>query len=98
MDFVKLESKLKVLADKTRLDIIKKISDGQHCGCDLIDTLDIKQPTLSHHLKVLSKVGLIVGKRHKKKVLYHINKAWIETLNNELEKLMDSNHICVVSE
>ncbi|CAH0220875.1 Arsenical resistance operon repressor [Arthrobacter sp. Bi83] len=52
----------KALADPNRLrllSIIKASSSGATCVCDLTDPLDLSQPTVSHHLKVLVEAGLL---------------------------------------
>ena len=52
----------KALADPNRLrllSIIKSASSGATCVCDLTDPLDLSQPTVSHHLKVLVEAGLL---------------------------------------
>jgi ArsR family transcriptional regulator len=94
MDFVMLEEHLKVLSDKMRLNILKLIIDGQHCGCELIDHLSIKQPTLSHHLKVLSQAGFIVGVRDKKKIHYLVNEQKIKWLKDQFDDLLFSDKTC----
>jgi ArsR family transcriptional regulator len=53
---------LKAIADPARLRLISIIaaSDGQEaCVCDLTDMLNIGQPTVSHHLKVLTEAGFV---------------------------------------
>ena len=53
---------LRVLADPTRLRLISLLSasEGQEaCVCDLCIPLDLSQPTVSHHLKVLTESGLV---------------------------------------
>jgi ArsR family transcriptional regulator len=52
----------KALADPNRLrllSIIKAASSGATCVCDLTEPLDLSQPTVSHHLKVLVEAGLL---------------------------------------
>jgi ArsR family transcriptional regulator, arsenate/arsenite/antimonite-responsive transcriptional repressor len=52
----------KALADPNRLrllSIIKASSSGATCVCDLTDPLDLSQPTVSHHLKILVEAGLL---------------------------------------
>ena len=52
----------KALADPNRLrllSIIKSSSSGATCVCDLTDPLDLSQPTVSHHLKILVDAGLL---------------------------------------
>ncbi len=53
---------LKALADPNRLrllSIIKAGDGGEACVCDLTEPLNLGQPTVSHHLKVLVDVGLL---------------------------------------
>ncbi len=52
----------KALADPNRLrllSIIKASPSGSTCVCDLTEPLDLGQPTVSHHLKVLVEAGLL---------------------------------------
>lgn len=53
---------LKALADPNRLrllSIVKACDTGESCVCDLTEPLDLGQPTVSHHLKILVDVGLL---------------------------------------
>ena len=43
----------KALGDANRLEIVKMLSDGEKCGCKLLERFEITQPTLSHHMKIL---------------------------------------------
>ena len=43
----------KALSDTNRLEIVQMLSDGEKCGCKILDKFDIRQPTLSHHMKML---------------------------------------------
>ncbi|MCU1565685.1 MAG: transcriptional regulator [Pseudarthrobacter sp.] len=56
----------KALADPNRLrllSIIKASPSGSTCVCDLTDPLDLSQPTVSHHLKVLVEAGLLLREK-----------------------------------
>lgn len=53
---------LKALADPNRLrllSIVKSGDGGEACVCDLTEPLDLGQPTVSHHLKILVDAGLL---------------------------------------
>jgi ArsR family transcriptional regulator len=57
-----LARKLKALADPTRLRLVSIVaaSDGEEaCVCDLIEPVGLSQPTVSHHLKVLTEAGFL---------------------------------------
>ncbi len=53
---------LKVLADPARLRLLSLIQSqpsGEACVCHLTEPLELTQPTVSHHLKVLLNAGLV---------------------------------------
>ena len=55
-------SVFKALADPNRLrlfSIVKNAEGGEACVCDLTEPLDLGQPTVSHHLKILVDAGLL---------------------------------------
>jgi ArsR family transcriptional regulator len=61
-DADQLAGLLKVVADATRLRLLSLIAsspDGEVCVCDLTDPLALSQPTISHHLKVMTGAGLL---------------------------------------
>lgn len=63
----------KAMSDENRLHIIEMLTTGEKCGCDLLDELQVTQPTLSHHMKVLSDCGLVSSRKEGKWQLYSIN-------------------------
>ena len=50
---------LKVISDPKRLQIIDIISCEEMCACDILEHFDFTQPTLSHHMRILSEANLI---------------------------------------
>lgn len=53
---------LKALADPARLrllSIVAASAEQEACVCDLIDPIGLSQPTVSHHLKVLTEAGFL---------------------------------------
>ncbi len=56
----------KALSDPARLRLFATVAaseSGEACVCDLVDTIDLTQPTVSHHLKVLVDAGLLERER-----------------------------------
>jgi ArsR family transcriptional regulator, arsenate/arsenite/antimonite-responsive transcriptional repressor len=49
----------KALGEPTRLKILKLLAEKELCVCDLINVLDMNQPRISQHLKVLKDAGVI---------------------------------------
>ncbi|WP_076817419.1 ArsR/SmtB family transcription factor [Pseudofrankia asymbiotica] len=61
-DAEQLASALKAIAVPARLRLLSMIyaaEDGEICACELNEPLELTQPTVSHHLKVLVDAGLI---------------------------------------
>jgi ArsR family transcriptional regulator, arsenate/arsenite/antimonite-responsive transcriptional repressor len=55
-----LATRFKALADPTRVAIINCLSAADEvCVCNLTETFDLSQPTISHHLKILRDAGLV---------------------------------------
>ena len=63
----------KVLSDSNRLQIIDMLSCGEMCVCKILEKFDITQPTLSHHLKVLSDTGILLQRKEANWIHYRIN-------------------------
>ena len=63
----------KALSDPNRLRIIQLLTHGDHCGCELLEQMQITQPTLSHHMKALEGCGLVSSRRKGKWSHYSLN-------------------------
>jgi ArsR family transcriptional regulator len=67
--------KLKALADPVRLQLFSAIAShagGEACVCDISTGVDVSQPTVSHHLKVLRDAGLLTSERRASWVYYAV--------------------------
>lgn len=67
----------KALSDTNRLEIVRMLSDGEKCGCKILDKFNITQPTLSHHMKILVDCGLVNDRKEGKWHHYSLNKKVI---------------------
>ncbi|MGW5516525.1 ArsR/SmtB family transcription factor [Nocardia africana] len=70
-----LAAMFKALADPVRLRVLSAIAaraGGEACVCDVSDGLDVTQPTVSHHLKVLREAGLVTSERRASWVYYRV--------------------------
>ena len=63
----------KALSDANRLRIIRLLTGGELCGCELLEQPQITQPTLSHHMKTLEDCGLVSSWRKGKWSHYSLN-------------------------
>src|ERR1700757_1327853 len=75
------------LADPVRLRVLSILAAaplGEVCVCDFVAPLGKSQPTVSHHLKILSDAGLVEGDRRGKWVWYRLIPERIEALRATL--------------
>lgn len=77
---------LKAIADERRLQIIDLLACcGKLCVCDVTEELDLSQPNISHHLKILKNAGLIRSTKRGRWVDYELNQEKVEELKSSLE-------------
>lgn len=70
----------KALGDTNRLQIVQMLSDGEKCGCKLLEQFQFTQPTLSHHMKILCECGLVNARKEGKWSHYSLNRETLEAL------------------
>src|SRR6185503_11128292 len=75
-DAQQISDDLLLLAHPVRLQILTVLahSSGQVCVCDLEAAVPVKQPTVSHHLRLLREAGLIDCERHGLFAYYFVNR------------------------
>jgi ArsR family transcriptional regulator len=65
----------KALGDPTRvrlLSLIAAATDGEACACDLIEPVNLSQPTVSHHMRQLVDAGLVTREQRGKWAYYRL--------------------------
>jgi ArsR family transcriptional regulator, arsenate/arsenite/antimonite-responsive transcriptional repressor len=78
---------LKAVADPTRLQLISLIKaspEGEACVCDLTEPLGLRQPTVSHHLRVLVEAGLVSRERRATWMWYALVPGALDSLGELL--------------
>jgi ArsR family transcriptional regulator len=85
-DAARLAAIAKALGDPTRLQLVDVLRShaGQVCVCELQPLFDIKQSTLSEHLKKLRDVGLVGVERRGLWGYYYVNPEVLEELSSWL--------------
>jgi ArsR family transcriptional regulator len=72
----------KALSDKTRIMILKEIAAKGSISCgDAEKIVNLSQPTVSHHLKILADAGLLNTEKDGRHVIVSVNKKAIEEFN-----------------
>ena len=68
------------LSDETRLEIVRLLSGGERCVCELTGAMDAAQSRLSFHLKTLREAGLVSDRRAGRWVYYSLVPEALEEL------------------
>lgn len=83
--FIKI---LEAISDRTRLKILRLISKGEISCLDITRKIKMSQPTISHHLKILSDSGLVKVRRSGRFGFFSINESIVKGLSEEIKKLI----------
>ena len=88
-----LTLRFKALADPNRLRILQILRnpvccavdrESGMCACDIESQLDLSQPTISHHMKVLKEAGLVEAEKIGPWVWYRRNEVALQGLREAL--------------
>ena len=83
----RLAEAFRAVADPARLRLLSLIQaqpGGEACVCHLVSPLGLKQPTVSHHLKVLHRAGLLHRERRGVWVYYRAVPSALKALQDAL--------------
>jgi ArsR family transcriptional regulator, arsenate/arsenite/antimonite-responsive transcriptional repressor len=84
---------LRALAHPARMEVVAYIAArGPLCVCHLEEDLDYSQPTISKHLGLLRKVGLVESRREGRWVYYSVNEDVLDAARGYLDDLRLSMH------
>ncbi len=98
MDTVKLAKILKALSHPKRLELYFKIAQKSEadfeadCECfvtDMINSLKLGAPTISHHIKELENAGLITTERKGKYLCARVKEETLAEVNKIFSKQLD---------
>ena len=67
-----LLQRFQAVAEETRFDIVRRLSAGERCVCELQDDLDAAQSRLSFHLKKLKDAGIVTDRRAGRWIYYSL--------------------------
>ncbi|TML93323.1 MAG: helix-turn-helix transcriptional regulator [Actinobacteria bacterium] len=80
-------STLKVLGDPVRWEIVRRLGVEDLCVCHLVEDLDLAQPLVSHHLRVLREAGVVEPERCGPFTYYVLDRDTLRRLARELGEL-----------
>ena len=84
-DYAKTAQVFKALCDENRIKILAMLQSGEKCACKLLDELNVTQPTLSHHMKILCDSEIVESRKEGKWTHYRIS----EEGRNRAMKILD---------
>lgn len=80
-----LAARFKALADPTRVAILNRLAAADEvCVCNFVGALELAQPTVSHHLKVLRDAGLVESTRRGTWAYYRLVPEAVDALREAL--------------
>lgn len=88
----------KALGDSTRLRIIEMLSCGELCACDILESFQITQPTLSYHMKILTDCGLVKSHKEGSWIRYSNNSELIEKIKEYWNTITTERDDCICRE
>ena len=77
------------LSDSTRREILKLLRLRPHTAGEICDQFSLSPATVSHHISVLKKSGLITGERRAQTIVYHLNATVVQEMMRALAGLLD---------
>ena len=77
---------LEILAHPVRMQLLDVLvrKEGTVCVCDLEAAVPVKQPTVSHHLKLLRQAGLIHSEKHGLYAYYRVDRPALGALRDRI--------------
>lgn len=95
MDYELLSTKLKAISDPKRLKIVDLLSCHQLCACELLEHFDITQPSLSHHMKILEKAGVVIVTKKGQWHYYQLREDFVEFFKDAMSGLFQDDEDCI---
>ena len=87
MDERRTAAIFKAFCDENRIRIIKLLRSGEKCACKLLEEINVTQPTLSHHMKILCDAEIVVGRKEGKWTHYRLSSSGRDYAIELLKKL-----------
>lgn len=78
---------LKALAEPRRWRIVELLAAEELCVCHLAEELEVPQPLVSHHLRVLRHAGLVESDKHRQWTYYRLRPGALDGLGERLAAL-----------
>jgi ArsR family transcriptional regulator len=89
-DLLELKAELlRALAQPTRLRILETLGSGERCVGEISRQIQQDQPTVSRHLGLLRRSGLLVARKQGLKVLYRIADGEVMRILGQMQEVLE---------
>ncbi len=79
----------KAICNETRSQVLDALRSGEKSASDLLEIIEIGQPTLSHHMKILVSHGVVRERQHGKYTLYSLNAEKFREISHLLVRFVE---------
>ncbi len=98
LDFKKIEKISKALGDPYRLQIIEAIK--KNCSApmpcsNVVSIVNLSQPAISHHMKLLIDADLVMAEKEGREMKYSINKGVFAAYTTYLKSFLEGNDLSI---
>jgi ArsR family transcriptional regulator len=80
---------LRAISDPTRLNILRLLRVRAMCVCELMEALKLRQPLISHHLRILKDSGIVEDRKQGRWIFYAIRNKKVLKLIDALDDLTE---------
>ena len=91
-DISRTARRFHALSDETRLEIVRLLSHGERCVCQLQNVLDAAQSRLSFHLKTLKDAGVVSDRRDGRWIYYALNRDALDEIVEFASEVKPGKH------
>ena len=84
---------LQSLADPVRLRIVRLLGERERCVCDLTEILGLSQGSVSHHVGMLRRAGLVLDRRDARWIYYRLDPEATLRFRESLARLLDATRV-----
>ena len=88
----------KAMSDETRLKIMDMLSCDELCACNILESFQITQPTLSYHMKILTDSGLVLARKDGAWTRYRLNPDGVLLIKAFFESITTDKPGCLCKE
>lgn len=85
---------LRCIGEPTRLRILKLLTEGEKCVCEIVEDLGREQSLVSHHLSALRACNIVTARQEAQKVFYRLSSSSLVKLVLGIESVMTELPLC----